>query len=268
MKKIFITIIAVCLTLIQADRATAQATVAMDFNRADCNGIMRHLFTNDLDSGNVVILEFFMGSSCPPCIYAGQALETMKAGLSVRYPGKIRSYVTGHLDAMDCTEVQSWCSANGITATPIDSGAAQLAHYGGFGMPTLVMLAGSSHKVIFTKFGFWASDTADMKDSIKKFFDPASVAVNTEVKAIRNVSVTPSPAQHLATLNLSVGAAETVDVAIIDVAGRVVSAYSGKAEAGGHFSIDINTAILPAGLYTARISAAGSNIAQRFSVAH
>jgi len=261
MKKI-ITSLAIALT---AGFAQAQTT-AMDFNRADCNGFMHHLFTNDLDSGNVVILEFFMGGGCTSCITAGHALESMKASLLAAHPSKIRSYASGFLNTMNCATVSSWVSTNGFTSTPNDSGEAQVAYYGGFGMPTIVILGGTAHSILYTDIGFTNSDTVAMKSIINSFF-----AGTLDTKAITSTenmfSVFPNPASDKLHLRLSLKEQANVSVQVMNVAGEVFSVSTFENVPAGTFSKAINTSGLANGLYVARASVNGSTYYSRFSVA-
>ena len=65
-------------------------TTALDFNRIDCNGNSHHLYS-ELDSNNVVILEFIM-LACNTCNDAGQDLTEMHSKLDIQFPGKVRFY--------------------------------------------------------------------------------------------------------------------------------------------------------------------------------
>lgn len=126
---------------------TSTAQTVLNFQRTDCNGTMHDLYA-DLDAGNVVVLEFFM-QGCAPCISSGKQLESMRSTLEASYPGRVKAYAIGYSDGYTCASVASWVSANGLTSIPMDSGAAMIKHYGGFGMPTVVICAGvNEHKVL------------------------------------------------------------------------------------------------------------------------
>ncbi len=267
MKKILFATIVALNILVSAGNSNAQATVAMDFNRADCNGTMHHLFTNDLDSGNVVILEFFMGGGCAACIAAGHTLEAMKAGLLATHPGKIRAYTSGFQNSMNCSTVSSWVSSNGFTSTPIDSGAAQVAYYGGFGMPTIVILAGSGHKVIYTDIGFSNSDTTAMKDSIAKFFNPGSVGIVNINPAINSVDLFPNPASN--SLNIQMGLKESgnLSLQIEDMTGATILKVVNESISIGVFEKTVNISALSSGLYILRATLNGHSSFSRLTIA-
>ena len=269
MKKVFLYSFTALTLASTANHSFAQATVAMDFNRADCNGTMHHLFTNDLDSGNVVILEYFMGGGCTGCITAGHALETMKTGLLAAHPGKIRSYVSGFQNTplyYNCAAVSAWVTTNSMTSTPMDSGAAQVAYYGGFGMPTIVIVAGTTHKVIYTGIGYTTGDTTKMKDSIYKFFNPASAGVS-ENNAVSSFGIYPNPAGNTATLKLTAKTEGNLNIQITDIAGKLISAVVNEAVSVGEYSKSINTTGIPNGLYMVRVTLNGHTTYSKLTVA-
>ena len=151
----------------------AAQTTAMDFNRMDCNGNHHHLFA-ELDSNHVAILEFFM-NNCNSCIVAGNKIKNMKTPLDAEFPNQIHSYSFAYTNSYSCATVADWVSNNGFATVPMDSGATQVAYYGGFGMPTVVVVGGTNDDVLFSTVGLSTSDTTAMASAIRDFF----ASVNT-----------------------------------------------------------------------------------------
>lgn len=176
----------------------AQPTTAYNFTMTDCNGSMHDLFT-ELDSGNVVILELFM-LSCSPCVDAGKELDPMFQNLKATCSPKIKFYHMGYTNSYTCAQITNWVTTNGFSSVPFDSGAVQTAYYGGMGMPTMAIVAGSSHKVLHTTVGYTAGDTAVIADSIRAFFGCASMNVQ-ESSFTRNIFIYPNPSNGKFTLN-------------------------------------------------------------------
>ena len=140
----------------------AQPTTAYDFNMNDCSGNMHHLF-DELDAGNVVVMELFM-LSCSPCVDAGNELEPMVQNLKASCSSKIKFYHFGFTNSYTCAQVTNWVSTNLYSSIPFDSGGVQVAYYGGMGMPTMAVVAGNTHKVLHTSVGYNAGDTAIIAD--------------------------------------------------------------------------------------------------------
>lgn len=128
-----------------------------------------HDLMSDLDSGKAVILHFFMPNcgSCPP---PAQKIQKMANNLLKTYPGMVRAYVMPFNNSTTCATTSSWVSTNGLSLyVPYDSGAMQVANYG-WGMPTVVLLGGKNHRIMFSTLSFSTSDTIMMRDSMIALF--------------------------------------------------------------------------------------------------
>lgn len=240
-------------------------TTAMDFNRMDCNGNMQHLFA-DLDAGNAVILEFFM-QSCNPCITAGTKLEAMKADLLAEFPGKIKSYATGFTNTYSCASNANWVSTNGFTSIPMDSGAAQVAYYGGMGMPTIVILGGgSNHTILGAPYlGFSTSDTTMMAMDIRNFLGTATGVADGTTRA-NDISIYPNPSSSFVTFKYNALADGDLSIQALDLTGRLVLPLLQEQVAAGEVVRTLNTSAIAAGSYLMQVRHNGAVHTQRFTV--
>ena len=176
----------------------AIAQQAMDFNMTDCNGNMHHLYPDYLDNNEVVIMEYFM--SCSSCIQVGQEITPIFNQLQIDYPGMVNFFAFGFIDNMDCSQALSFVNDNAINAVPFDSGETQLNYYysGPFGMPNVVIVAGSQHQVLFNSgHGISANDTAAMDSIIRNFFTTMG---NHEQQLPSTFEVYPNPAAQFITV--------------------------------------------------------------------
>lgn len=245
--------------------ATAQTT-AMDFNRMDCNGNMHHLYA-DLDAGNAVILEFFM-LNCTPCITAGHQLESMKTDLLAQYPGKVKSYAIGFTNAYTCTNIANWVTNNSFSSVPMDSGTTPVAYYGGFGMPTVVILGGgTAHSILGTPYiGFSASDTTTMAADIRSSLStPTGIMVT---KPIGDLELFPQPAGDRVHLAMDLAISGELQIAIQDLSGRQVRSILNASQNAGPFGMEIETQSLAPGMYLLDIQSVDRHLTQRLVVAH
>ncbi len=240
-------------------------TTAMDFQRMDCNGNMQHLFA-DLDAGNAVILEFFM-QNCTPCITAGNKLEAMKADLLTEFPGKIKSYATGFTNNYTCLSNANWVTNNGFTSIPMDSGATQVAYYGGMGMPTIVILGGgTNHSVLGSPYvGFTTSDTTQMAADIRGFLNTATGITNS-TKFENGISIYPNPSNGLVNFSYDVTEAGNLTVEVTDLTGRKVMQWMNQVVPTGKVVRTFNTADIAAGSYVIKASMNGTQSSHRFTV--
>jgi thiol-disulfide isomerase/thioredoxin len=196
-------------------------TTAYDFKMNDCNGNMHHLFS-ELDSGNVVVMEFFM-ISCSPCIVAGHALDEMVVPLKKKYGKKVRFYQIGFTKSYTCSQIQNWVSTNGFaTSVPFDSGDVQVAYYGGMGMPTVAVVGGKAHDVLFSSIDFKPNpDTATIAASIHTFFNTTGIQKNAWNEL--SLRFFPNPASSSINLTLNLEKAEVLHLSIKNLQGQKVA---------------------------------------------
>ena len=249
---------------------TYAQTTAMDFNRKDCNGIQRHLFA-DLASGNAVIIEYFM-INCAPCPAAGQKLETMKANLLTQYPGKVISYAIAFNNTYSQATVNNWVTSNGFSSVPMDSGATQVAYYGGMGMPTIVILAGkTTHSVLGSPYvGFNTSDTTAMASNIRTYLNSQNTNTNTvgitkTNSTIEDFSVFPNPANNEFTISFDVKQSSELVLSVYDLNGRLIKKLE-ETRVQGPYRRNFNVAEISSGTYFIKVSANSQTISQKITI--
>lgn len=240
-------------------------TTAMNYAFTDCAGNSQEIFA-DLDAGKAVIVEFFM-TSCTPCVTAGGQLETMKADLLAEFPGMIKSYAFGYTNSYNCATINNWVTTNGFTSIPSDSGATQVAYYGGMGMPTIVILGGgTAHSVLGTPYiGFTTSDTTTMANDIRNFLN--STGVKENISVLSDFNVYPNPANSEVKISFNLINSANVIVDIVDLTGRVISNVMNE-NAQGIVTKTVNASSIAEGNYIVRINANGSLSQQKLNVVH
>lgn len=213
-------------------RLNAQ-TVAQDFTMTDCSGNMQHLFA-ELDQEDVVIMEFFM-LSCNSCIVAGNKLNPMYNNLVNQYPGRVHFWQLGYTNSYDCVDLTAWASSHGYNSVVFDSGAAQVAYYGGFGMPTIAVVAGSQHQVLFKRVGFQSNDTTTIGNAARNFLNTVTglSSVSTDLSS----TVIPNPSNGNMVIKMNVRGDE--QFSIYKVTGEKVGIIqpAGKNEMGYNFDL-------------------------------
>lgn len=246
--------------------SSSAQTTAMDFNRKDCDGNMQNLFS-DLNSGKAVILEYFM-LSCAPCPAAGTVLEAMKANLLSQYPGQIKFYMIAYTNSYSCAQTKNFVTSNGFSAIPMDSGAVQVAYYGGMGMPTIVIAGGATHQLLGSPYqGFTPSDTTTMAADIRTFLN-SQVGIKENVNKISDLSVFPNPSSSELNVKLVLKETSSIVIDVLDITGRTVANLFSDKVPAGNFSKTFNTQTLPAGNYMLKIMANGSVTNQKLSIVH
>jgi hypothetical protein len=245
-------------------RLSAQTT-PIDFNRQDCNGVQRHLFA-DLDSGKAVIIEFFM-INCAPCPAAGIKLEAMKANLLSQYPGKVISYAIAYNNTYTQAQVKNWVNSNGFSMIPMDSGATQVAYYGGMGMPTVVVLAGkATHSVIGSPYiGFNTNDTTQVAAGIRAYLNSTGTSIAENSSAFKQLNLFPNPADKELTVSFHLQKNSEVSISLYDIQGKYIKTLD-TLKPDGTYKRTFNVSDIGSGNYFVRIKAGEAISNQKISI--
>ncbi|MEO6902658.1 MAG: T9SS type A sorting domain-containing protein [Bacteroidia bacterium] len=266
MKKNILILLISCYFLGVNQKAFAQnlPTVARDFKMDDCNGQMHHLFS-ELDSGNVVIMEFFM-LSCRPCIDAGHALDAMILPLKKSYGNKVRFYQLGFTPSYTCTKIKDWISTNGFAnSVPFDSGDVQVAYYGGMGMPTVVIVGGKDHKILHNTQAFELKDTTVMSKTIHDFF-AGTLGISKMTTNNSAISVFPNPATNNLTVSMNAEKSGMLSLTLMNIQGQeIMKLYHENVNAGA-FSKSIPLPNIANGIYFIRGEMNQQNFTQKITV--
>ena len=267
MKKIISNVVILTLCLFVSNVTMAQYS-AMDFNKMDCDGnSMHHLFA-DLDSGKAVLLHFFM-PNCGTCPPPAKALKNMADGVNAMHPGMVKGYAFPFNNTTTCSYASTWVSSNSLAPfySPMDSGAMAVANYGGFGMPTVVLLGGMDHRVMYASQSFSTSDTTTIRDSILSLM-MSTTGVSDLPKNVSMFHVFPNPVAANVNIDMMLTESVSVSMDIADVTGNQVAVVMSAQNTTGHIAKPFDTQHLPNGLYIVRANVNGKVISQKMTVAH
>lgn len=263
MKKIILTFLAL---MFVSAISRAQLT-AKQFKGTACNSSSVDLFS-DLDAGKAVVLFYYMPScgSCPP---PAQKIQKMANSINSVYPGKVKGYAFPFQNSTTCTYSSTWVSSNSLSSiyTAMDSGASDVAYYGGFGMPTVVLVGGKDHKVLFSTLDFTTSDTAIMRSKIITLLSGSS-GISKVNNPVSNISVFPNPAKDKVQVELNLLQSSNIKIEVLNILGEVISTiYEGKVTPG-ILKKEINTENFINGVYFIRLNSEANTSGYRFIVSH
>jgi len=237
---------------------------AMQLSGNDCNGVPHDLFA-DLDAGKVVVLFFFMPNctSCPP---PAKKIQTMANNVMKTHPGMIKGYAMPFQNSTTCEYTASWVSSNVLSLyAPFSKGATQVAYYGGFGMPTVVLLGGKDHKVLFSTLSFKTSDTTIMKNKILEVLNTSSV--NELPSAVSAFEVFPNPANDNISVTIDLKQPTRVSIDITDLTGQQVFVIM-EEEQTGLINRQFSLSSLTDGNYIIRLRVNSESYTQKLSIVH
>lgn len=244
----------------------SNAQTALQINGPDCNGNMHDLY-GDLDAGKAVLLHFFMPNcnSCPP---PAQEIQAMANNLMISYPGKITGYAMPFENLTTCAYTANWVSVAGLPLyAPYDSGAYQVAYYGGFGMPTVVLLGGTDHRVMFSTLSYISSDTTVMRDSILALFNSPS-SINDIGDAVSELNIYPNPTNDAITIAFNLKKTGQVLIELIDLTGKKVAVITDEKINREMVKKQFNTTAIPAGNYIVRLTADTKILTKKITIVH
>ena len=257
MKKL-ITILCSLLIVVSINSGSAQ-TVAQNFTSTSCAGNTYELFDH-LDQEKVVIIEFFM-LNCTSCITAGNKLNPLYNTLSQQYPGRVEFWQMAFNNTYNCVDLSNWQSSHGYNSVMFDSGAAQVAYYGGFGMPTIAVLAGSTHQVLFKRVGFQNNDTTLIGTAVRGFLNTTTGIQNVNGSA--EINLYPNPAQTEVNVQV-ISEQKNVSFIVTDLTGKRMQLETPVLL--GENSYKINTSDFPAGVYVLQMISDVEPISTRFTI--
>ena len=245
---------------------TKAQTTALPFSGLDCNGNNVDLFA-DLDAGKVVILHFFMPNcgSCPP---PAKKIQAMANNINAMHPGMVKGYAFPFQNSTTCTYAASWVTTNALSDlyAPVDSGATQVAYYGGMGMPTVVVLGGADHRILFSTLSFSTSDTTEMRDSILALLE-MPLGIHNLPSVVSSFNVFPNPANNNVSINFDLKETATLLLDVTDIAGKQVAIIAEERQ-NGTVTKQFNAAALPNGNYFVRLQLNGKTATQKLTIAH
>lgn len=271
MKKSIFLIIALMFTMM-----ISKAQTVMQINGADCNGMNHDLYA-DLDSGKAVIVFFWMPScgSCPP---PAQKIQKMANNVMATYPNKVTAYAMPFNNSTSCATSASWTSTNSLPLfMPYDSGATQVANYGGFGMPTVVLLGGKApnRRVMFSTLSFATSDTTIMRDSIINILKSTTATLSMDCPNITTMgTLTKGQAAsgvmiHIPyTYNITGNTYAQSTATSTGVTGLTAKLTAGTFSSSGNFRFDVSGTPSASGNATFNLTVSGQSCSYKFAVAN
>ena len=239
---------------------------AMDFNATDCNGNPQHLFA-DLDAGQAVVLFYYM-ANCGTCPPPAQKIQAMANKINQNCPGMVKGYAYSYQNSTTCSYTASWVTSNNLPLyVPMaGDGAEQVAFYGGFGMPTVVLLGGPNHDILWSTQNFVTADTTAMRDLILNMNCVAGLSDLNNPQS--SLTVYPNPSNDILTLNFSNNNTSDISYSIQDLLGKTVFASNIETLDKGIIERTVNTGSLANGNYLLNVTINGIIETRKISIVH
>lgn len=243
-----------------------KAQTAMQISGEDCYGEPVDMFA-DLDAGKAIILHFYM-PDCDACPPPAEKLQEMATNIMIDYPDMVKGYAFPFQDITTCDYSVSWVEDNHLPFfAPMDSGEYPVAYYGGFGMPTVVLLGGADHRVMFTTLSFITSDTTEMRDSILNLLGAPTVILNNN-SYISNFNIYPNPAYESVSINADLLVNTDFKISVLDITGKLINEVAEEKNVTGSYSKKMSVSAFPEGVYFVKLIANGKSMVKEVTIIH
>ncbi len=241
-------------------------TTATNFSVNDCSGTPYNLF-DKLDAGKVVVIAWPM--PCFTCIAPTIAAHDAANSFATSNPGEVEFYMVDDYGDTDCGTLNGWAGANGFTNVTAFFSNADIAmsDYGVDGMPKVVVLGCSDHKIFFNK-----NDNIDynqVQASITSALAGTGCAasnIEEQEDLLSALSLFPNPASNQITLTYTLHQTSQVSIQIFSNSGALVKSINENEIPSGKISQSIDILDLQEGIYYMRIMTENFVQTERFII--
>ena len=238
-------------------------TTATDFTTNDCNGVAHNL-SDSLDAGNVIVIAFVM--PCGPCeTYSLPAYSAVQS-FATSHPGRVHFYIADDYGTTACGTLNNFAS-NMPVSTIFSSSNINMSDYGAYGMPKVVVLAGSDHHIYYNendnKINFPGVQTA-ISDALS-----TPLGIEQSVSNEFEISSYPNPVNNVLHVSYARTQSTIINFTIVDVLGKVVLSIEESLSYSEEKLIkSINVSTLNDGNYFLKVSSEGTVESLPFVVSH
>jgi hypothetical protein len=258
MKKIATILLLMC----QSAFLFAQET-AINWKLKSCSSIDSVELYQILDAGNTVIMMY--EHMCGSCTNAANRINGIVNRYNNALGGKVKLYFLDN-GGYPCSQSNSWVSTNSYNGTAFSYGSNFSSHYGGSGMPIVVVAGNSARKVYFKNLnGFSSSDTVALKNAINQSLTDAGLT-GMASQSSQTIAIEVFPNPNNGRFQIQVNTAAEKHLQILDVVGNRV--YDSKWSCAGNcvWSSD-NMPTLKKGVYFISIESGEARLLKRLVIA-
>jgi len=226
-------------------------TNATDFTADDCDGNTHNLFT-ELDSGKIIVIAWVM--PCAPCGTYSLPAYVSALSYSSSHPGKVLFYMADDFGTTSCGDLSAFATTYQITDCTIFSDATiKMTDYGTNGMPKVVVLGGTDHKVYYNE-----KEGSISTQGVDAAIDEAlglsnGITENTNIKL--KLSSFPNPANDVLNVSYELDRASELIFEVLNISGaNVIRTKSKEYKGPGIQTSEIDVSGLSGGAYFLKIT--------------
>jgi hypothetical protein len=234
-------------------------TNATDFTANDCDGVSHNLFS-ELDNGKVVVIAWVM--PCVTCITDPLNAYVAVESYAVSHPGQVKFYLADDYADETCQELTTWADNFGFgNTTKFSDAAVDMGDYGQPGMPKVVVLGSTNHKIYYNQ--------NSSSQGIDIAIDLALSESTTSIKSNLNFTVNtyPNPVINQLNINYNLNQQSDLKFEVFNLLGaKVYQETKDLNQLSGSHTLNLND--LNNGSYLLKIITKEMQKVIKFSVAH
>lgn len=166
-----------------------------------------------------------------------------------------------------CSQLSSWAAANGMGSSDafFSDAAVSMSDYGTPGMPKVIVVGCSDHKVYYNE----NYTAAGIGDAINEALEDCSNLSVIEANSRNSfkVELFPNPTQSLTNISYEIAKSSVVSIDVVDMVGKTVLTITNSFQNSGLHELQFDTDFLNDGLYFLRIQSQNQSQTVKFSVA-
>jgi hypothetical protein len=123
--------------------------IATNYIGLDCSGVAYNFF-DEMDANKIIVMAMVM--PCASCITDPVAALSIVQGYASSHPGRVVMYVVDDYGDTDCSVIEGWSNAFGLSqTTKFSDPAIKMSDYGTAGMPKMVVMGGPNHYIYYNE---------------------------------------------------------------------------------------------------------------------
>jgi hypothetical protein len=133
----------------------------------------------------------------------------------------VKVYTIGYDDNYTCTQINAWKNANNFTNTAFAGGGAQVSYYGGMGMPTIVVVGGPAHQVLYNNQGYNTAQNQPIRNAIT-----AGLVLTVGTQTVQNIGIGVYTNTAQNTVHLQGSTENIAQITLTDLTGKNTYTYT------------------------------------------
>lgn len=238
-------------------------TTATNVTVTDCAGNDHTLF-DELDAGKIIVIGWTM--PCNSCAVPLKDVHDAALAFEATNPGVVEFWLVDDYANTQCATIEGWASANALTnAIFFSSAELDMLDYGSAGMPKVVIVGCTDHKIYYNKNN--SPTGAHATAAIQNALDDLALGCPTSsLDELTELSVLlecfPNPAQNELTIRLNLNSPTELHCSIFSYSGQLVHEFTSS-----ELETTLDVSNLEKGMYLLQVSTAeGTLETQKFEI--